>query len=196
MIAAIRNWQRRALTYALALPLLLFILWKALGPVVEAAKADPVGESLIIAVVLAITAVILVRSFRRQMRRPSLPGQLWCSGPVIYPGPHDIDAGGFGGSPEFARTLMESEMVPVVWLVLTANQVLIVPSQGDDRPLTLNLSNVSTIRIITAGRRENGVSITRRDGREAAFLFRPDQKLVRELEQLGATVVNADVTAS
>jgi hypothetical protein len=196
MIAAMRSWRRRAFAWLLALPLLLLVLRSALGPVVEAAKADPVGESLIIVGVLAFTAVVLVRSVRRQLRRPSLPGQLWCSSPVLYPGPHDEDAAGFEGSPEFARSLMESEMVPVVWLVLTANQVLIVPSQGDDPPLTLNLSDVSTIRIITAGRRENGVSITRRDGREAAFLFRPDQKLVRELERLGATVVTADVTAS
>jgi len=162
VIAAVRSWRRRTLALVLALPPLLFVGWSALGRVVDAAKADPVGESLLIVGVLAFTAVVLVRSVRRQ----------------------------------FARSLIDGAMPPVVWLVLTSNQVLIVPSQGDDPPLTLNLSDVSTIRVITAGRRENGVSITRRDGREAAFLFRPDHKLVRELERLGATVVTADVPAA
>jgi hypothetical protein len=84
---------------------------------------------------------------------------------------------------------MESEMVPVVRLVLTGTQFLIVPTQGDDPPLSLTLSNVDTVAIVSAGRRENGVTITRRDGRSAAFVFKADDKLVRQLEQLGATVV-------
>ena len=80
-------------------------------------------------------------------------------------------------------------MVPVVHLVLTATQFLIVPTEGDDPPLRLNLSDVATVAIISVGRRENGVTITRRNGRAAAFVCKPDQQLVHELVRLGATAV-------
>jgi hypothetical protein len=182
---------------ALALPLLLFLLYVALGPVVEAAKADPVGESIIIVAVLAFTAVVLVREFRRVMRRPSLAGQLWCSPHAIFPGTDDELSGVFGGSPEHVRNVMNiGGPVPTMWLVLTARQLLVVPIKGDDPPLACDLSDVSRIGVSCAGRRENGVSITRRNGRAVGFMFRPDKKLVRELERLGATIVDADAIPS
>jgi hypothetical protein len=187
MVAAMRAWRRKALGAALALPFILFFAYAPMRRVGRAFKEDPVGEALIFGVVLTVVAVLLVRSMRRQWRRPNVAGQLWCS-MAVYPGPHDIFAGGFGGSPDFARRLMEAEMVPVVHLVLTATQFLIVPTEGDDPPLRLNLSDVATVAIISVGRRENGVTITRRDGQAAAFVCKPDQNLVRELERLGATV--------
>jgi len=188
MVEAMRAWRRRALAAVLALPFIIFLGYAPMRAVAGAFHEDPVGETLIFVVVLAAVAVLLVRSMRRQRRRPDLPGQLWCS-LAVYPGPHDINAGGFGGSVDFARSLMEAEMVPVVYLVLTATQFLIVPTEGDHAPLHLNLSDVDTVAIISVGRRENGVTITRRDGQAAAFVFKPDQQLARELERLGATLV-------
>jgi hypothetical protein len=94
MVAAMRSWRRKAMAALLALPLLFLALQAPLGRVVDAAKDDPVGETIIIVVVLAVTTVVLVRNVRRTMRQPMLPGQLWCSPIALYPGPHDIFAGG------------------------------------------------------------------------------------------------------
>ena len=60
--------------------------------------------------------------------------------------------------------------VPLVRLVLTASSILIASG------------------VTRAGRRDSGVTITRRDGRVAKFLFMPDKTLASELQRLGATV--------
>ncbi|MCA1846805.1 MAG: hypothetical protein LC792_27145 [Actinobacteria bacterium] len=77
-------------------------------------------------------------------------------------------------------------------LALTPTSVVIMAPQDECPPLTCNLADISTIGITWAGGRDSGVTLTRRDGRVARFLFKPDQKLVRELELLGATVTSVN----
>jgi hypothetical protein len=195
LIAAVATWRRGVLAALLALPVLLLVLWAGVKRVVDAVEADPGPELLAIVIALGITAVIIVRTVRRQARRPSLPGQRWCSPRALYPGPHE-QALSRGGPADGAASLADSGPVPVVWLVLTTEQILIVPTQGEGPPLTFNLSDVDTIGINFGARRESGVSITGRDGRVAALLFQPDESLVRQLTRLGATVVTTDLTST
>ena len=71
-----------------------------------------------------------------------------------------------------------------------------MPIIGDGPPITCRLADISTVGVTWAGRRNSGLTITRRDGRVARFLAKPDEKLVRELERLGATVTNVDAATT
>src|SRR5258706_266628 len=105
---------------------------------------------------------------------------------VLYAGP--ADEGGFEGSGEFGRIHTRNTPMPFVRLALTASSILIAPTEGEKEPLGCDFSDIETIGVTRAGRRESGVTITRRDGRVARFIFRPDRTLASELQRLGATV--------
>lgn len=185
-----RGLRRRSIAGLGALPPLLLALYFTVQRIVPAWRRDPNGELLIIAAALVFMAVVLVVQLRRLTPRTVKPGQLWCSKTAIYSGPFD-DTGGIEHSAEFAQAHSKNSLAPIVRLVLTPSSILILPWQGDKQRLECNLSDVQTIGVSWAGRHSSGVTITRRDGHVARFLFKPEQKLVDELRRLGATVTVA-----
>ena len=170
-------------------PFLLLALALSLLRLVRDAEGDAVlvgGAALFTVALIAGLTIWLLR--RQQRRGATVDGRLWQSRFASFLGPYDDDERGLTGSAEFARRHRANAANPIVLLVLTSTAIAVVPTRGRNEPLTIPLSDIATVRISHGKASERGLSITTRDGPEAAFLVRPDDQLVVELRHLGATV--------
>jgi hypothetical protein len=166
-------------------PLLFAALAFRVATLVRDSADDLVGLLGIVAFTLALIAGLTALLLRRQKRRAvRVAGQRWFSRSAFYPGPYDEDDNGFEGSAEFARRHKRNATAPVVRLVLTPTAIEVVPMQGRNRPLICELADIDTVDVTNAGRGRRGITITRRDGRAATFLVRPDPSFVDQLSQV------------
>src|SRR5882724_10745890 len=86
-LAAVERGLRRGSLAALgALPPLLVVGYSSIRRVVSAARADPIGELVLIAAALILVAAVKVRYFRSQSPgTAALPALLWTSGAGANP---------------------------------------------------------------------------------------------------------------
>jgi hypothetical protein len=183
--------RRRGRRLAIALlPVLALTLAATIGGLIRDAEGEGVETILIVIGTLVFIALITVWLMRRQKRRAlSVPGRVWVSRHAFYPGPYDADGDpGLPGSARFARKHTGQGVVPIVRLVLTPAALVIVPTQGRRDQLSCPLSEISTIIVTQAGRKDSGLTITSREGRTASFMVETDNQFILELQTLGATV--------
>jgi hypothetical protein len=155
------------------------------------AEGDEVETVAMVIGTLGLIAALSAWLFHRQTRRAAgVPGRLWLSPPALYPGPYDQDGPGLAGSTPFARRHAGGAAAPVVRLVLTPTALLVVPTRGPNRPLTVALAEIATIDVTFAGRTDSGITVTTGDGRVATFVARPHERLIGVLQRLGATATD------
>jgi hypothetical protein len=173
------------------------------GPYTLSNIADALGTIVVTLGLIWLLFYVVLRLQKRRNRRFLRPDPCWMSGIGYYVGPYEGHTA-LNGADEFFRRYSPFGKPVQGWLVVSSTGFEIVPGRrGSIAPLTIPLSDVTTVEVVPASRKPfiitspgrapqlGQIAITDHDGRRAIFAGTSAEPMVKLLEELGAQVVRS-----